>query len=300
MAIGAVVVLLAGAVALVLVERPRAEDALREYLGLIADGKVAEVLAATPPPKGADTRLLTPEVFATVTERLVVRSVEMREGDDGEPVAWVTAAVGGREELLPVRMRQEGGTFGSWRVVDPLLVPVAVYDEYFATATVGGVEVRTSMHLPSLDAVYEYLVLPGVYPVRAERSPHVADATASISALQPHRDANTSPGFDRREPLPAVADEILRQAREHAAGCSAKRNSCSGFLPQIREPGVVTQPPGNIEVAFSQRTPQAPTNLTAPFWTRLRATTDSGEAVYELLGNAELHQDGSITVTFRN
>jgi hypothetical protein len=238
-------------------------EAVRDYAALIAEGDAEGASAIVDPVAWADGKegiasvLVSDEVLASSLEPFSVLDVELDEKADGggdaavgsTVVAEVDYAVGDERGRAALRVeREEDGPFGAtrWRVVDPLVVPIAVESNVPAVgpATLGGEQIELSGPSSAGAEQLIALVYPGEYQVIAPERTSFSAPTEYVLALSdaepsvedPSAGAALPPATDVQlwfDPTPELVDTVAEALDEHLDACLEEATAMPDDCPAV-------------------------------------------------------------------
>jgi hypothetical membrane protein len=174
-----VLVLVVGVVAISMINSGRnAEEVVRNYAQLIADGKYDEANKVVDPGVGKSKRmLLTNKAYTGAKKAVKVVSVTQREADEDTPnkaIVDVVMSINGESTTYSLGVKQgdkEYGLLKTWKIVTPMVkqevtLPVA---PALKTFKIGSVTLPAPQDVSQLES---YPIYPGVYSIEGQaRSP---------------------------------------------------------------------------------------------------------------------------------
>lgn len=206
-----------------------AVKAVQAYLDAIARGDATVANAMVDPKVHAqedvDLALLSDDVLAVATEHITPHVVFLdRSTDvDAETVEvnfrYRLPGVLERSGLDVVRVKRDDSE--NWRVIDPVLMKVAVQTNTpgMSKVTIGSVHVPITPLALATDAPVHYAYLyPAVYPVAGGKSRYL---TAGPVGLVPHENNNVALVDIDYEPTSQLRKELSAQVANHVRGCVA-------------------------------------------------------------------------------
>jgi hypothetical protein len=236
-------------------------EAVRDYAALIAEGDADAASSLVDPVAWAEGReevasvLVSDEVLASSLEPFSVLDIEL--GGDATADAAVGStvlvevdyAVGDERGRAALRVeREEDGPFGAtrWRVVDPLVVPIAVESNVPAVgpAILGGEPMELSG--PSFAGAEQLvaLVYPGEYQVIAPERTSFSAPTEYVLALSdaepsvqdPSAGAALPPAAEVQlwfDPTPELVDTVSEALDEHLDACLEEATAMPDDCPAV-------------------------------------------------------------------
>lgn len=235
-------------------------EAVRDYAALIAEGDADGASALIDPVAWAEGRegvasvLVSDEVLASSVEPFSVLDIELGGGATDVAVGStvlveVDYAVGDERGRAALRVqREEDGAFGSsrWRVVDPLVVPIAVESNVptVGPASLGGEPIALSGPSGAGAEQLIALVYPGEYQVIApERTSFSAptEYVLALSDVEPPAEAPSGgvalpPAAEVQvwfDPTPELIDTVSEALDEHLDACLEEATAMPDDCPAV-------------------------------------------------------------------
>lgn len=205
-----------------------AVKAVQAYLDAIARGDATAANAMVDPKVHAqdvDLALLSDDVLAVATEHITPHVVFLDRSTDVDAdtvevnFRYRLPGVLERSGLDVVRVKRDDSE--NWRVIDPVLMKVAVQTNVpgMSKATIGSVHVPITPLALTTDAQIHYAYLyPAVYPVVGGKSRYL---TAGPVSLVPHENGNVALVDIDYEPTSRLRKELSTQVADHVRGCIA-------------------------------------------------------------------------------
>ena len=272
-----VVLVVVGTVALTIANWTRTPEAqVRQYLGLLAEGKASAATAMVDPGLPNDQRVfLSDQVMASASARIEIEDVTATMRLDGERFT------------RSFRVSQAKKTFGllkNWKIQDAMVARVDVEADNVTAFSIGGE--KLSIATLKEGSSSSLVLYPGVYTFTPEETGDYIDAAPKTLSVKAATGYDSSTYGGTVELTGTYNDKMAAAALEAAA---ALTNSCATV-------------PGNIDtacpMAVQSRTLALLQVKTMP--TAMKATTDeggeyTGEATFTIQGMESWDKQHDVT-----
>ncbi|MFK4759361.1 hypothetical protein ACI3KS_00355 [Microbacterium sp. ZW T5_45] len=226
----AIVLVIAGVVGVGVLNSTRGPQVVaEEYLAHLAAGNASAAARIIDPGVPNDQRLLlSDDALAAADARLVVRSVELVQRSDtgatvlatmsvdGEQFSFVFDAVSGEREFL---------VLDTWRLTNPMIVPLSVGATVSDSVALGDIEVPVTAGDTTL---YAY---PGVYSFSGTPNEYLESSPASTRIVAASDEYSQSFVDIEEAPSPALSEFILAQAQAEATACATVPTNLNEICP---------------------------------------------------------------------
>ena len=259
-----VVLVVVGTVALTIANWTRTPEAqVRQYLGLLAEGKASAATAMVDPGLPNDQRgFLSDQVMASASARIEIEDVTVDDAEHAkERVVTATMRLDGERFTRSFRVSQAKKTFGllkNWKIQDAMVARVDVEADNVTAFSIGGE--KLSIATLKEGSSSSLVLYPGVYTFTPEETGDYIDAAPKTLSVKAATGYDSSTYGGTVELTGTYNDKMAAAALEAAA---ALTNSCATV-------------PGNIDtacpMAVQSRTLALLQVKTMP--TAMKATTD--------------------------
>ena len=263
-------------VVVLVVRTPEAQ--VRQYLELLAEGKVSAATAMVDPGLPNDQRgFLSDQVMASASARIEVEDVTADDAEHAkERVVTATMRLDGERFTRSFRVSQAKKTFGllkNWKIQDAMVARVDVEADNVTAFSIGGEKLSIATLKQSSSS--SLVLYPGVYTFTPEETGDYIDAAPKTLSVKAATGYDSSTYGGTVELTGTYNDKMAAAALEAAA---ALTNSCATV-------------PGNIDTAcpvpVQSRTLALLQVKAMP--TTMKATTDeggeyTGEATFTIQG----------------
>ena len=278
-----VVLVVVAAVALTIANWTRTPEAqVRQYLGLLAEGKASAATAMVDPGLPNDQRgFLSDQVMASASARIEIEDVTVDDAEHAkERVVTATMRLDGERFTRSFRVSQAKKTFGllkNWKIQDAMVARVDVEADNVTAFSIGGE--KLSIATLKEGSSSSLVLYPGVYTFTPEETGDYIDAAPKTLSVKAATGYDSSTYGGTVELTGTYNDKMAAAALEAAA---ALTNSCATV-------------PGNIDTACPMALLQVKTMPTA-----MKATTDeggeyTGEATFTIQGMESWDKQHDVT-----
>lgn len=282
------------------------EQAVRDYLQLIADGKADEANEAVPlsrtPVEGDDT-FLTDETLGAAKSRIRVVDVRTQSVSDGDARVLAEYSVG----LESVQVYFHAERIGEkWRLLDTLATPVNVQSSMSTLdhAYIGDTEVLVARQSLGIDDADRILLYPGEYDVRGMDTDYLSTPAETVAVFDDDLSTHIKPVLAKLHYVPedslrtAVNDSVANLVRRCVATPPDTDDKCWQLVSdQLRLPGY------KLELIDMPSVGE----LDDTGWTfsssrgMVRVTQRDGSVTnwtFEIQGDVSVDPDNRVTVTY--
>ena len=285
-----VVLVVVGTVALTIANWTRTPEAqVRQYLGLLAEGKASAATAMVDPGLPNDQRgFLSDQVMASASARIEIEDVTVDDAEHAkERVVTATMRLDGERFTRSFRVSQAKKTFGllkNWKIQDAMVARVDVEADNVTAFSIGGEKLSIATLKEGCSS--SLVLYPGVYTFTPEETGDYIDAAPKTLSVKAATGYDSSTYGGTVELTGTYNDKMAAAALEAAA---ALTNSCATV-------------PGNIDTAcpsaVQSRTLALLQVKTMP--TAMKATTDeggvyTGEATFTIQGMESWEKQRDVT-----
>ncbi|WP_154670779.1 hypothetical protein [Microbacterium gorillae] len=206
------------------------------YLGLLENGKYDEATATVNPGVKNDQRVLLTSAAAADATPLTVDSVETTSRGDGRASVRAKYSVDGEQFTRDFTVSAGPNEFlvlNTWRLDEPLIVPVSLRGPADLAVTVGGAEVT----LPSAGdgygaessgvGLYAY---PGIYPVSGDGGKFYEVTGATLRATSESGENGVAL---ERSPSDALRDAVFAKVSERLKACGEIPTNMDSECPSL-------------------------------------------------------------------
>lgn len=232
-----VVLVVVGTVALTIANWTRTPEAqVRQYLGLLAEGKASAATAMVDPGLPNDQRgFLSDQVMASASARIEIEDVTVDDAEHAkERVVTATMRLDGERFTRSFRVSQAKKTFGllkNWKIQDAMVARVDVEADNVTAFSIGGE--KLSIATLKEGSSSSLVLYPGVYTFTPEETGDYIDAAPKTLSVKAATGYDSSTYGGTVELTGTYNDKMAAAALEAAV---ALANSCA-------------TDPGNINIA---------------------------------------------------
>lgn len=223
-----VVLVVVGTVALTIANWTRTPEAqVRQYLGLLAEGKASAATAMVDPGLPNDQRgFLSDQVMASASARIEIEDVTVDDAEHAkERVVTATMRLDGERFTRSFRVSQAKKTFGllkNWKIQDAMVARVDVEADNVTAFSIGGE--KLSIATLKEGSSSSLVLYPGVYTFTPEETGEYIDAEPQTVLVRAIEDFDSTRTGTRVYLEGVYNDKVATAALEAAV---ALANSCA-------------------------------------------------------------------------